>query len=125
MRRSFQWLFPMLGVGSGGASSDVERDDRPEAFQLAARRVVRRVARQARVARDQHLRMISQALRQHHRVLLRALQPDRQRSRAPDSKKRFQRAGCSAGQLARCGASKRSPKRQCSANNVAGSIDSS
>lgn len=61
---------------------------------------MRRVALQARVARDQHLRMIGQALRQDHGVLLRTLQPDRQRSRAPDSEKRLQRAGCRAGQFA-------------------------
>lgn len=34
-------------IGVLGAPADVERDDRPEALQVAARDVVRRTARQA------------------------------------------------------------------------------
>jgi hypothetical protein len=45
--------------------------------------------------------MIGQARRQDHGVLLRALQPDRQRSRAADGEKRLQRAGCRACQFPR------------------------
>jgi hypothetical protein len=63
-------------VGGRSVATYVERDDRAEPFELASGRLVSRVARQARIARQRNVGMAREALGQCHRVLLRALQAE-------------------------------------------------
>ena len=52
------------GVGVGGVATHVERDDRPEALELASRGIVSGVARQAGIARQRDVWMAREALGQ-------------------------------------------------------------
>jgi len=52
------------GVGGTGVATHVERDDRPEALELASRGIVSGVARQAGIARQRDVWMAREALGQ-------------------------------------------------------------
>ena len=64
-----------IGIGGVGVTAHVERDNRAETFELAARRRVSWMARQAGIACQGDAGMACETLGQCHRVALRPLQP--------------------------------------------------
>ena len=84
---------------ASAVATHVERDDRAESFELASRGLVSRVARQAGIARQSDVWMAREAFGQGHRVALRPLQPQCQRSDPADREKGFEGAGCCAREL--------------------------
>ncbi len=87
------------GISRRRVATHVERNDRTEALQLAARRSVRGMARQPRIAGQRDAGMAREAVRERHGVLLGAREADGKRAHTADGEERFEGTRCRAGEF--------------------------
>ena len=92
---------PADTISKRSPSTQIERNDRSEAFEHSPSNRMRRMRGQTGIPHASDERVPLKPLRKRHGCLLSPLYAERESSRTPNGKKGFERSRCRASQLAR------------------------